>query len=407
MTMPRQHQRPTQCNDNSSPSEDEPGTMHTSMTPSRDTDSEIEIDMNMSWEELYKNARKAQSKANVAIAEVKATRRKATETAESPAKRPKITTSDVQENIKIIEHYGRKFLVTHLLWLHGNIKTTFETDIDDGYQDAERFENTETMIQGQLRDICDVLPQKYHNDLSRSWLRRAVRTPPCATMGILIRTRCGPTIFNCTEADMKSADYRREHFGTQIGWTTNDSGECAVAQPWQGEQDINTIFLNPKLMMVVSAIIRGPASVVSMSEGRGSASSRNNETLDVKWGLDHTTPGMIAAGAILARWAASVDALLTDRGAQTGIRWRDDFEDYLKYLFNGLRLRKASVLKIFREWDKVLFPSSSTGFGGRQARNDRDSRMKTMMDSLEDDIEVEGTDVHNIPYDTGQRTMGP
>lgn len=80
---------------------------------------------------------------------------------------------------------------------------------------------------------------------------------------------------------------------------------------------------------------------------------------------------------------------MTDQGAQTGIRWRDDFEDYLKYLFNGLRLRKASVLKIFREWDKVLFPSSSTGFGGRQARNDRDSRMKTMMDALEDDIEVE------------------
>lgn len=56
---------------------------------------------------------------------------------------------------------------------------------------------------------------------------------------------------------------------------------------------------------VVSAIIRGPASVVSMSEGRGSASSRNNETLDVKWGLDHTTPGMIAAGAILVSFTAA------------------------------------------------------------------------------------------------------
>ncbi|KAG1904558.1 uncharacterized protein F5891DRAFT_976774 [Suillus fuscotomentosus] len=194
--------------------------------------------MNMSREELYKNARKAQSKANVAIAEVKATHQKATKTAESPAKQPKITTSDVQENIKNIEHYGQKFLVTHLLWLHGNTKMTFETDIDDGYQDAK------------------------------------------------IRTWCGPTIFNCTEANMKSADYRQEHFGTQIGWMMNDSGEwyydtwhvALLHIRWKGEQDINTIFLNPKLMM----------------------------------GLDHTTPGMIAASAILAQWAASVDTLLTD-----------------------------------------------------------------------------------------------
>lgn len=36
-----------------------------------------------------------------------------------------------------------------------------------------------------------------------------------------------------------------------------------------------------------------------MSEGEGSVASRNSETLDVKWGLDHTTPGMIAAGAVL------------------------------------------------------------------------------------------------------------
>ncbi|EGO30376.1 hypothetical protein SERLADRAFT_404574 [Serpula lacrymans var. lacrymans S7.9] len=39
--------------------------------------------------------------------------------------------------------------------------------------------------------------------------------------------------------------------------------------------------------------------------------------MDLKWGLDHTTPGMIAASAILARWALSPDECLKEKGVES------------------------------------------------------------------------------------------
>ncbi|KAG2133691.1 hypothetical protein DEU56DRAFT_757041 [Suillus clintonianus] len=400
--------------------DEQPHSHSPSETTSGDLTSEIEIDLGMSREDLYRNARKAQSRAIAAVAKVKASRRKADELAttatdadSSPRKRPKFTSSEVQETIKTVEYYGRKFLVTHMLWLHGDTKASFETPIDDNYHEFERFENTETMLQGQLREIQEVVPEKYLGDLSSDWFRRAFQAgmqSQRSNISTRVRTRCGAMIFGCTEAQIKSAAYRKETFGSLIGWKKNDKGEWyydawdseILHGSWQGKHDIHTVFLNKSLMMVISGVIRGPASVVSMSAGEGSVASRNSETLDVKWGLDHTTPGMIAAGAVLVRWAASVDTLLTVQGSQSGIRWKEDFEGYLQYLFNGLRLRKASVLNVFRQWDKVLFPSSSSGFGGRQARSDRCAKMKSVMDALEGDDEVE-EDRQDDNHEDGQR----
>lgn len=117
------------------------------------------------------------------MAKVKASRRKADELAtttstdadSSPRKRPRFTSSEVQENIKTVEYYGRKFLVTHMLWLHGDTKASFETPIDDNYHESERFENVDTMLQGQLREIQEVVPEKYLRDLGSDWFRSAVR----------------------------------------------------------------------------------------------------------------------------------------------------------------------------------------------------------------------------------------
>ncbi|KAG1829952.1 hypothetical protein EV424DRAFT_1535353 [Suillus variegatus] len=125
-----------------------------SPSSSEDLTSEIEIDLSMSREDLYRNARRAQSRAITAMAKVKASHRKADELAtttstdadSSPRKRPRFTSSEVQENIKTVEYYGHKFLVTHMLWLHGDTKASFETPIDNNYHELEWSENVDTML---------------------------------------------------------------------------------------------------------------------------------------------------------------------------------------------------------------------------------------------------------------------
>ena len=79
-------------------------------------------------------------------------------------------------------------------------------------------------------------------------------------------------------------------------------------------------------------------------------------------------------------------------GTNTGINYGKDFEEYLEILMKGLRKKKKSVLNIFREWDRVIFPNSDsslvTGIGKDQNTN---SGLKMALEMLEAD-EVEDED---------------
>lgn len=132
------------------------------------------------------------------------------------------------------------------------------------------------------------------------------------------------------------------------------------------------------------------------------------------WNLTKTTPGAIAATAIIvchlgnlilytsdanscqARWAVSADDCLEARGAQTGIDWLADFEKYLHYLLDGLNKRKASILHIFRVWDDTFFPGQDGGLGGKTTDPEEESRMQSVWEKLnadEDEDESQAPDV--------------
>jgi len=46
-------------------------------------------------------------------------------------------------------------------------------------------------------------------------------------------------------------------------------------------------------------------------------------------------------------------------GANTGINYGKDFDEYLEILLTGLHKKKRSILNVFREWDRVIFPTSA------------------------------------------------
>ncbi|EGO31126.1 hypothetical protein SERLADRAFT_405025 [Serpula lacrymans var. lacrymans S7.9] len=396
-----------------------------------ESDSDLsQISLRMSPASLYKvetAARNAQIAANAAKEEAKTMRRKyddamnevhQDESVERGSKKEKKTKSsrdDDTHHEQVIKGLGHQFEITHALWLHEPTKT-FQTTIDDEYDKLDRFGSTAAKVQGQLRDILDIVPATYHGDLPNHWLGRSFRDgmqEQRSNTATRLRSR-GATIFNCTEEDLRISRKRCAKFSEDIGRVENANG-TSMYHPWnvsvlhrdyKGRFDIQTVFLNPILQkptkQTMSCIIRGPASVIAMNEGESSRAARNNETMDLKWGLNHTTPGMVAASAVLARWALSPDECLKEKGNESGIRWHDDFDNYLEYLLSGLQKQKKSVLNIFREWDQVLFPNTSHGLAGQLSNTDRDQLMQSVMAALNHDEDgYEQPEGHNSHSERG------
>ncbi|EGO26545.1 hypothetical protein SERLADRAFT_407295 [Serpula lacrymans var. lacrymans S7.9] len=396
-----------------------------------ESDSDLsQISLRMSPASLYKvetAARNAQIAANAAKEEAKTMRRKyddamnevhQDESVERGSKKEKKTKSsrdDDTHHEQVIKGLGHQFEITHALWLHEPTKT-FQTTIDDEYDKLDRFGSTAAKVQGQLRDILDIVPATYHGDLPNHWLGRSFRDgmqEQRSNTATRLRSR-GATIFNCTEEDLRISRKRCAKFSEDIGWVENANG-TSTYHPWnvsvlhrdyKGRFDIQAVFLNPILQkptkQTMSCIIRGPASVIAMNEGESSRAARNNETMDLKWGLNHTTPGMVAASAVLARWALSPDECLKEKGNESGIRWHDDFDNYLEYLLSGLQKQKKSVLNIFREWDQVLFPNTSHGLAGQLSNTDRDQLMQSVMAALNHDEDgYEQPEGHNSHSERG------
>lgn len=84
----------------------------------------------------------------------------------------------------------------------------------------------------------------------------------------------------------------------------------------------------------------------------------------------------------------SSDELLQNVGTNTGINYESDFEEYLGLLTTGLRKKKKSILGVFREWDRQIFPNSDSSLVGQAKVTS--SRIQTAMDMLEDDEVEEG-----------------
>lgn len=76
------------------------------------------------------------------------------------------------------EHFvfqaGHKFFLLYAPWIRSG-DGLFETKIDQHYNPSERFENDENKLQGQLKEILDLLQVKFQPQaLHQRWLRRQV-----------------------------------------------------------------------------------------------------------------------------------------------------------------------------------------------------------------------------------------
>ena len=80
-----------------------------------------------------------------------------------------------------IKRLGRRFVILYGPWLKRR-EHVFEIELDEDYHKKERFKDNNTMIQGQLREIRGLLPEKYHGDsFTKRWLSKAVRNVQIST----------------------------------------------------------------------------------------------------------------------------------------------------------------------------------------------------------------------------------
>ncbi|KAJ7262627.1 hypothetical protein C8J57DRAFT_1632582 [Mycena rebaudengoi] len=263
----------------------------------------------------------------------------------------------------------------------------------DDYTPSGRFENQDSKMQGQVHDLRALLPRKFHEDFTKRWLpslfHKHMQSQRSSTAS---RLRALAPIFDCTDEEL-ATKAGRGRLKERIGWKADAQGggrfdmnavEILHAK-WTGKFDLNTIFLGEILFRVFCAIIHGRKTALAMIHNLPGS---HNQTVYHLWGLNKTTPGAIAACAVLAIWTLSADEQLQTKGAITGIDWLARFEFYLKYLTIGLEERRASVINIFKVWDTKFFPDSDASM----ASHGEIPGEQELMDALKDDDVIEDSE---------------
>ncbi|KAJ7126478.1 hypothetical protein C8R43DRAFT_1135059 [Mycena crocata] len=230
------------------------------------------------------------------------------------------------EQEKTVASLGRHFVLLKGLWLNND---TLDASLDENYDVKKRFDGAQ--IQGQLRDVLDILPNRYKQKvLKEGWFQHA-------EIGWFEREEDG-------KAEYASLDVPILH----------KDGSAVY--------DIHTCFLGPTPMRLFVALIRGVSGASAMLKNDDSDTEitiPRTDNMEHIHQIDHTEPGAIAASSVLVcDLGKSTDTCLRAQGDTTNIDYEGLFDEYLDILTTGLRNKTPSILHVFEEWDRIVFPNA-------------------------------------------------
>ncbi|KAJ7863321.1 hypothetical protein B0H14DRAFT_2738834 [Mycena olivaceomarginata] len=133
--------------------------------------------------------------------------------------------------------------------------------------------------------------------------------------------------------------------------------------------DLLTADLLPMRLFV--ALIRGPSAAAAMLKSVKGAVIPKTDNMERIHRIDHSEPGAIAAACTLAIWGKSMDVQLKARGDTTNINYEARFEEYLDILLTGLRKKTPSILNVFSEWDRIIFPDAKASHVDPERKTER------------------------------------
>lgn len=94
---------------------------------------------------------------------------------------PSVEEAEAEE----VKGLGRRFLILHGPWLRQK-ELIFQVELDENYDEKERFKDIKTLVQGQLHEIRGLLPEKYLGDaFTKKWLSKSVSND-ISCMNVLI-----------------------------------------------------------------------------------------------------------------------------------------------------------------------------------------------------------------------------
>ncbi|KAF8256892.1 hypothetical protein EI94DRAFT_1832535 [Lactarius quietus] len=237
--------------------------------------------------------------------------------------------TNAQAEDEFVNSIGHKFCIICAPWVRKGTDI-FKIKFDNTYDVTERFENDNNKVRGQLEEIVGLLKEQLNQDtiLCQKWVRREFMkglNTQRANTATRIRHNCS-AVFGVLDTNLVNAEHRRAKFRGRIGWVPNGSGGGTyssvdveiIHKDYSGKYELSKIFLNPVLMGIFVALIRGPTSARNFMLGNTTYYPQT-ETIARIHSICNITPGAIATCAILARWALSGDASLQEIGSGTGI----------------------------------------------------------------------------------------
>ncbi|KIJ44790.1 hypothetical protein M422DRAFT_251779 [Sphaerobolus stellatus SS14] len=279
----------------------------------------------------------------------------------SRSRKRKSVTQFTEAEVKEIKELAAKFTYMSSLWIR-NLPSTFKLNLDDDYDVAHRFRDISSKCQGHLHDLLDVIPEKWHELMKEDTfysIFNAEMNQQHSNGSTHVRHETGTAILSCKDIDLESGKNHFQAFGALIGWKPEGYYDpyCKILyKDYAGVHDLFS-FNESFVGQAYKALVQGPSSVKN-KDGSGAGKCL---TLDKNWCIESVTPGAIAASAIYACFAASADDNFQPIGSKMKIPYLDDFELYLKFITDGLRLKKKFVLELIDEWNEQLYPSMDDG----------------------------------------------
>ncbi|KIJ42289.1 hypothetical protein M422DRAFT_254694 [Sphaerobolus stellatus SS14] len=276
--------------------------------------------------------------------------------------------ADATQRSRIVQA-AHKFTYMNMLWLRDS-EEVFGLQVDPDYIPANRFKSMEEKCQGILAELREEIPAKWHDEISNVMVIHTFNEEmtQMRSNGSHRVREVGPFIFNCSNNLFYDDEQRTTKFKEDIGFVVNEEGD-----KWK-------MFRNPALMKTYSALVRGVKSIQGLSPDEITKPAAKS-TVETKWRVRSITPVAIAMAAVYTRFAASNDRSFQAVGSQTGIGYQEDYEYYLKYLYEGLRLEVPSVQDIFEVWNDIFYPK-------------RSEAPKTISGSVDEDLDGFLNDLH-------------
>lgn len=185
-------------------------------------------------------------------------------------------------NNTFVYQAGHKFFLICGPWVHLG-KAIFDSEFNEAYSAAERFENENSKVQGQLQEIWGLLHGKFECEvLQQKWVCKMVCyfffTQNCLlkymqfmkglkaeryNTASRICNHCA-AILGVHEVDLMNAELRKTKFRDRIGWIKDDNGSGSYSvvdveilhKNYGGEYSLSSIFLNPILIGVSALCIQ-------------------------------------------------------------------------------------------------------------------------------------------------------